>query len=107
MVIKYGRYGKFLACPGYPECKNTKAIMDEINVTCPDCGGNIVRRRSKRGRVFYGCSRFPECNFVSWNEPVETKCPNCGGPMVKKKLKKGTTIKCMDKECGYSKIEKE
>jgi DNA topoisomerase-1 len=107
MVIKYGRYGKFLACPGYPECKNTKAIVDELNVPCPDCGGNIIRRRSKKGRMFYGCSNFPKCNFMSWDEPIEEKCPNCGGPMVKRKNKKGTTIKCMDKECGYSRIEKE
>ena len=107
MVVKYGRYGKFLACPGYPECKNTKPIVDELNVSCPNCGGKIVRRKSKKGRVFYGCSNFPECNFVSWDEPIEEKCPNCGGPMVKKKNKKGITIKCMDKECGFSKIEKE
>ena len=106
MVVKYGRYGKFLACPGYPECKNTKAIVDELNVLCPNCGGNIVRRRSKKGRTFYGCSNFPECNFVSWDEPIEEKCPNCGGLMVRKKNKKGITIKCMNKECGYSKIEK-
>lgn len=107
MVVKYGRYGKFLACPGYPECKNTKPIVDELNVSCPNCGGKIVRRKSKKGRVFYGCSNFPECNFVSWDEPIEEKCPNCGSPMVKKKNKKGTIIKCMDKECGFSKIEKE
>ena len=106
MVIKYGRYGKFLACPGYPECKNTKAILDEIGVTCPLCKGNIVRRRSKKGRIFYGCSNFPDCNFVSWNEPIKEKCPECGNIMVKKKTKKETTIKCMDKECGYSRIEK-
>ncbi len=84
MVVKYGRYGKFLACPGYPECKNTKAILDEIGIDCPLCGGNIVRRRSKKGRTFYGCSNFPDCNFVSWDEPVAEKCPECQGPMVKK-----------------------
>ena len=106
MVIKYGRYGKFLACPGYPECKNTKAILDEIGVECPLCEGNIVRRRSKRGRVFYGCSNFPDCNFVSWDEPIKEKCPECGNAMVKKKTKKEITIKCIDKECGYSRVEK-
>ena len=106
MVVKYGRYGKFLACPGYPECKNTKAILDEIGVNCPICDGNIVRRRSKKGRTFYGCSNFPDCNFVSWDEPISEKCPRCKGPMVKKITKQKTTIKCMDKECGYSKIEK-
>lgn len=107
MVIKYGRYGKFLACPGYPECKNTKPILDEIDVNCPNCGGKIVRRRSKRGRVFYGCSNYPECNFVSWDEPIEEKCPNCKGPMVKRKNKKGILKKCMNKECNYSRIDEE
>lgn len=105
MVVKYGRYGKFLACPGYPECKNTKAILDEIGIDCPLCGGDIVRRRSKKGRTFYGCSNFPDCNFVSWDEPVAEKCPECQGPMVKKVTKQKTTIRCMDKECGYKKIE--
>lgn len=105
MVVKYGRYGKFLACPGYPECKNTKPILDEIDVSCPKCGGKIVRRRSKRRRIFYGCSNYPECDFVSWEEPINEKCPNCGGPMTKRKNKKGTVIKCMDKECGYSRID--
>ena len=107
MVVKYGRYGKFLACPGYPECKNTKAIVDELNVLCPRCGGNIIRRRSRKGRIFYGCSNFPDCNFISWDEPIEEKCPQCNGVLVKKKTKKGTKIRCMDKECGYSRIEKE
>ena len=105
MVIKYGRYGKFLACPGYPECKNTKAILDEIGVDCPLCGGDIVRRRSKKGRTFYGCSNFPDCNFVSWDEPVKEKCPECQGPMVKKETKQEVAIRCMDKECGYKKIK--
>ncbi|HSH36977.1 DNA topoisomerase family protein, partial [Schnuerera sp.] len=107
MVVKYGRYGKFLACPGYPECKNTKPILDKIDVPCPDCGGNIVRRRSKKGRMFYGCSNFPDCNFVSWEEPIKEKCPDCGGPMVKRKTKKGILKKCMNKECNYSRIDKE
>ena len=106
MVVKYGRYGKFLACPGYPECKNTKAILDEIGVKCPLCKGNIVRRRSKKGRMFYGCSNFPDCNFVSWDEPVEEKCPECESLMVKKNTKKENRVKCTNKECGYSKIEK-
>lgn len=105
MVIKHGRYGKFLACPGYPECKNTKPILDEIGVKCPLCGGNIVRRKSGRGRNFYGCSNYPQCNFVSWDEPIEEKCPNCGGLLTKKITKKGITIKCMDKECGYIRNE--
>lgn len=105
MVIKYGRYGKFLACPGYPECKNTKPILDEIDVACPSCGGKLIKRISKKGRVFYGCSNYPECNFVSWDEPIKDKCPNCGGLMVMKVSKKGITKKCINKECGYSKID--
>lgn len=106
MVIKNGRFGKFLACPGYPECKNTKAILDEIDVNCPKCDGNIVRRRSKRGRVFYGCSNYPKCDFVSWDEPIKEKCPECSGLLVTKKSKKEKTIKCINESCGYVNIEK-
>ena len=86
--------------------KNTKAILDEIGVKCPLCKGNIVRRRSKKGRMFYGCSNFPDCNFVSWDEPVEEKCPECESLMVKKNTKKENSVRCTNKECGYSKIEK-
>jgi len=106
MVIKHGRFGKFLACPGYPECKNTKAIVDELNVKCPKCSGSIVKRKSKKGRIFYGCNNYPECNFVSWDEPVEEKCPQCGGIMVEKRNKKERIVKCMDKECGYTDVKK-
>ena len=106
MVVKHGRFGKFLACPGYPECKNTKAIVDELNVKCPKCDGNIVRRKSKKGRVFFGCSNYPECDFVSWDEPIEEKCPECKGLMVSKKTKKEKTIKCINENCGYIKVEK-
>ena len=103
MVIKLGRYGKFLACPGYPECKNTKPLLDKINVKCLACGsGDVVKRRSKKGRVFYGCTNYPECEFVSWNEPVAEKCPECGEYMVIKKSKKGNSITCSNRECGYS-----
>ena len=107
MVIKIGRYGKFLACPGYPECKNTKAIVDELNIKCPVCTGNLVKRKSKRGRVFYGCSNYPECSFVSWDEPVQEKCPQCKGVLVIKRNKKENLVKCIDKDCGYNRIEKE
>lgn len=103
MVIKHGRYGKFLACPGYPDCKNTKAIVKKIDIPCPLCGGDIVKRKSKKRRIFYGCNNFPDCNFVSWDEPIKEKCPECDGPMAKRKRKKDVTKKCMDKECGYSK----
>lgn len=106
MVIKQGRYGKFLACPGYPECKNTKPILDKINVKCPSCeDGEVVRKRSRKGREFYGCSNYPECKFVSWNEPVAEKCPNCGEYMVIKRNKKAVKIVCSNKECGYERIK--
>ncbi|NLN15626.1 MAG: type I DNA topoisomerase, partial [Tissierellia bacterium] len=104
MVIKTGRFGKFLACPAYPECRNTKPLLDKINVKCPSCkDGEIVRKRSKRGRVFYGCTNYPECDFVSWNEPVEERCPRCGQFMVIRRSKKGDTIRCSNKDCGYLK----
>lgn len=103
MVIKHGRYGKFLACPGYPECKNTKPLLEEIGVDCPICGGKIIKRRSSKGRIFYGCSNYPKCKFVSWDEPVKERCPVCGSLMVKKTNKKNIVIKCTNKECGYSK----
>jgi len=106
MVVKHGRFGKFLACPGYPECKNTKPIVDKIEVPCPKCGGDVVRKRSKKGRVFYGCNNYPDCDFVSWDEPVKEKCPDCNGPMVIKRLKSRTTVKCVDSNCGYSKNQK-
>ncbi len=105
MVIKRGRYGKFLACPGYPDCKNTKAIVDELNVKCPKCGEPIVKRRSKKGRMFYGCKGYPDCDFVSWDEPIEEKCPECSGILVMRKTKKKQTKKCLDEECGYINIE--
>jgi len=103
MVVKHGRFGKFLACPGYPECKNTKPIVDKIDVPCPACGGDVVRKKSKKGRIFYGCNNYPDCDFVSWDEPVKEKCPDCNGPMIMKKSKSKTTIKCIDSSCGYSK----
>lgn len=103
MVIKHGRFGKFLACPGYPDCKNTKAIVEELNVKCPKCDGQIVKRRSKKGRIFYGCNNYPNCDFVSWDEPIEEKCPDCNGLMVVKRTKKEKTNRCIDKDCGYSK----
>ncbi len=102
MVIKHGRYGKFLACPAYPDCKNTKAIVEKIDVKCPKCGGEVIKRKSKKGRVFYGCNKYPECDFVSWNQPVEKKCPECSSLMVIKKSKKGNKIECTNKDCKYS-----
>ena len=74
-----GRYGKFLACPGFPECRNTKPLVEKIGVKCPDCDdGEIVVKRSKKGRIFYGCDQYPKCEFVSWNKPINEKCPKCG-----------------------------
>ncbi|KPU28230.1 DNA topoisomerase I [Caloranaerobacter sp. TR13] len=103
MVIKHGRYGKFLACPGYPECKNTKPIVKELGIKCPECGGELIERSTKKGRKFYGCSNYPECSFVSWDMPTGDKCPECGGILIKKKNKKGNYIKCSNKECKYKK----
>lgn len=106
MVIKHGRYGKFLACPGYPDCKNTKAILKEIGVKCPKCNGEVVKRKSKKGRVFYGCSEFPDCDFVSWNKPVKKKCPKCNSMMVSKRSKKENKTECTNKDCKYSEVAK-
>lgn len=103
MVIKTGRYGKFLACPGFPECRNTKAILEETGCNCPVCGdGKVVVRWSKKGRKFFGCSNFPKCNFVSWDEPSKEKCPRCNSHMViKRSKKKGEELLCSNKECGF------
>jgi DNA topoisomerase-1 len=90
MVIKLGRFGKFLACSGFPECRNAKPLLVRTGVTCPTCGqGEIVERRSKKGRTFYGCERYPDCDFVSWNKPVATPCPKCGGPYMVEAGRKG------------------
>ncbi|SHH18213.1 type I DNA topoisomerase [Clostridium grantii] len=102
MVIKKGRFGDFLACPGYPECKNTKQIQTELDIPCPKCGGKIVQRRSKKGRTFYGCNNYPECDFVSWDEPTDKKCPVCESLMVVKNNKKlGEFYQCPNKECKH------
>lgn len=103
LVFKLGRYGKFLACPGFPECRFAKPLVDELDVPCPECGaGKVVRRRSKRGKAFYGCSRYPECRFTSWNEPTNEKCPVCGSFLVKRQTKRrGEELACSDKGCSY------
>ncbi len=102
MVVKVGRYGKFIACPGYPECKNVKKYVEEAGATCPKCGGNVIIKRTKKGKVFYGCSNYPDCDFVSWYEPVNEKCPQCGEILYKKKGKKATLF-CQKEGCGYKK----
>ncbi|MFT4413551.1 type I DNA topoisomerase [Fredinandcohnia humi] len=100
MVYKMGRYGKFMACSNFPDCRNTKPIVKEIGVPCPKCGeGNIVERKSKKKRIFYGCDRFPECDFLSWDKPLPRKCPKCEGLLVEKKLKKGIQVQCVN--CDY------
>lgn len=107
MLIKHGRYGKFLACSNYPECTHTEPILHKIGLKCPECHeGEVIERRSKRGRLFYGCSRFPQCRFVSWNRPIDRKCPQCQQILVYKKGKKGDRIVCSNKECKFEeKIE--
>ena len=101
MVIKKGRYGTFLACPGYPECKNAKPIVEELDVPCPKCGGKILVKRSKKGKKFFGCSNYPECDFVSWNEPIKEACSKCGSYMTIKYSKtKGKQAVCSNTECG-------
>ena len=101
MVIKIGRFGRFLACPGFPECKNTKKIVQETAGSCPLCGEKIILKKSKRGRSFYGCSAYPDCNFMTWNVPTEEKCPQCGCTLFQKGGKSGTLV-CEKPDCGYS-----
>lgn len=102
-AIKMGRYGKFLACTGFPDCRNTRPLLEEIGVTCPKCGkGQIVKRRSKKGRVFYGCDQYPECEFVTWEKPTGEKCPSCSeGYLVEHITKNGMSKICTNKECNY------
>ena len=97
MVVKYGPYGKFLACPGFPECRNTKPYLEKIGVPCPVCGKEVVIRKTKKGRKYYGCEDNPECEFMSWQKPSSKKCPECGGYMVEK----GNKLVCADEKCGY------
>lgn len=102
MVVKYGRYGKFIACSGYPECKNIKKIVKDIGVACPKCGRKIIEKKTRKGKIFYGCEGYPECDFVSWNEPVNEKCPLCSSILFRKK-DKNKTIYCAAEGCGYVK----
>lgn len=100
MVYKLGRFGRFLACPNFPDCRNTKAIQVEIAAPCPACGSKLLEKTSRKGRKFYGCERYPECEFVSWEMPVEQKCPKCGGYMVFKRGRKGENYHvCVNEEC--------
>ena len=97
MVIKYGPHGKFLACPGFPDCKNTKPYLEKAGVPCPKCGKDVIIRKTKKGRRYFGCIDYPECDFMSWQKPSTKKCPQCGGYMVEK----GNKLACANAECGY------
>ena len=97
MVVKYGPYGKFLACPGFPECRNTKPHFEKVGIPCPMCGGEVVLKKTKKGRKYYGCENNPECEFMSWQKPSAKKCPKCGSYMVEK----GNKIVCSETTCGY------
>ncbi len=99
MVIKVGRFGKFLACPGYPECKTTKPLVEETNAACPICGGKVIGKKSKRGYQFYGCSNYPQCNFMTWDKPTGETCPKCGKALFKGK---GGIVSCSNEACDYS-----
>ncbi len=100
MVIKTGRFGRFLACPGYPECKNAKPLVVNTGAKCPECGSDIIERKSKKGHTFFGCASWPKCNFMSWDAPAEENCPKCGKTLFKKKTGK---LVCLTKDCGYEK----
>lgn len=102
MVVKVGRYGKFIACPGYPECKNVLKFVQKTGVKCPKCDGDVIVKHTKKKRVFYGCSNYPNCDFVSWNEPVNERCPQCGGILFKKNGKK-PKLYCATEGCGFEK----
>lgn len=106
MVYKLGRFGKFLACSAFPDCRNTKPIVKDIGINCPSCGeGHVVERRSKKGRIFYGCDRYPECDFVSWDKPSIKPCPSCSSLMVEKRTKQGTKLNCT--VCDHSEMLEE
>ncbi|WP_337476223.1 type I DNA topoisomerase [Acidaminococcus timonensis] len=107
MVIKEGRHGRFLACPGFPECRNTKPILVKIGVKCPQCGGDLIERHSKTGRLFYGCSNYPTCRFVSWDRPTSEKCPQCGSMMLEHRERSGKTVlHCSNEKCPNASLKK-
>ncbi len=106
MVIKYGRFGKFLACPGFPDCRNTKPLFEDTGVKCPKCGGKVYVKKTKKGRKYYGCENNPDCDLMLWNRPTGEVCPDCGSPLVEKGTKT-KRITCSNNECGYSKEIKE
>jgi len=100
MVMKTGRFGKFISCSNYPKCKTTKAVS--IGIKCPEDGGEIVEKRTKKGKLFYSCGNYPKCKFATWYRPVDKKCPGCGASiMIEKRTKKEEVLACLKKECGY------
>ena len=99
MVIKTGRFGKFLACPGYPECKTTKPLIQQTNALCPKCGGKVIQKKTKKGYAFYGCENWPSCDFATWDKPTDELCPQCGKSLFKGK---GGMLSCLDEKCGYT-----
>ena len=105
MVYKLSKYGRFLACPGFPDCRNTKPIVELIESSCPLCGGQIAKRKGKKGRIFYGCTQYPECEFISWDEPSEKKCPKCQEYLIKKPTKSKLILKCSNANCDYKQEE--
>ncbi|NLI93266.1 MAG: type I DNA topoisomerase [Peptococcaceae bacterium] len=107
MVIKMGRFGKFLACPGFPDCRNARPLLEEVGVNCPKCGDKLVVRRSKKGRKFYGCSKYPDCDFIAWDKPAPNPCPKCGGLMTEKNYKGQKKNVCTNKSCHFTEEMKE
>ena len=105
MVIKQGRFGKFLACPGFPACRNTKTIAVELGVDCPKCGGKILVKKSAKGKKYFGCEHNPTCDFMSWDEPLKEKCPVCGSMLMKNSFRGTKKIKCSNPECNYTRKE--
>ena len=101
MVYKMGRFGKFLACPGFPECRNAKAITKEAGVDCPKCGGKLLIKKSKKGKTYYGCEHNPECDFMTWDTPLNKQCPDCGGLLLENKFRGKKKIYCVNEKCGY------
>ena len=107
MVVKTGRHGKFLACPGFPECRNTKPYYEKIGVACPLCGHDLIVRKTKTGRTFYGCSHYPECHFTSWDKPINETCPLCGHIMLEAVQRGGKVVHhCSNPECPNSGAKK-
>jgi DNA topoisomerase-1 len=101
MVVKMGRFGKFLACPGFPECKNTKPFLEEAGVKCPKCAGRVIYRKTKRGRKYLGCENYPKCDFMTWDMPSDKTCPKCSNFLTQKSKGNTITYKCSNTECDY------